>query len=311
MIKEKNFLSAVIYVHNDEKYIADFVSRLAKLLSDNFEHSEMICVNDSSSDCSVEKIKAAEISVQNVALSVLNMSFFHGTEVAMNAGVDLAIGDFVLEIDCAQQDYAMEEIMRTYRKVLTGFDIVSAYPDKKQRISSRLFYSVYERFSDEHLKMRSETFRILSRRAINRINSMSKTIPYRKGLYANCGLKTAQLCYQVVGTVSQETSKKIRKYRNRLALDSILLFTNAGYSFSKLMTATMMFASLFMIVYTLAVYILGQPVAGWTTTVLFLAVAFFGLFGILTIIIKYLQMLLDLTFKRAKYSFESIEKLTK
>ena len=52
-----------------------------------------------------------------------------------------------------------------------------------------------------------------------------------------------------------------------------------------------------------------HPVEGWTTTILFLSVAFFGLFGILTIIIKYLQLLMDLVFKRKHYSFESVEKL--
>jgi len=33
------------------------------------------------------------------------------------------------------------------------------------------------------------------------------------------------------------------------------------------------------------------------------------LFGILTVIIKYLQILVDLVFRRRKYSFESIEKM--
>jgi dolichol-phosphate mannosyltransferase len=51
------------------------------------------------------------------------------------------------------------------------------------------------------------------------------------------------------------------------------------------------------------------PVAGWTTTIFFMSFAFFGLFGILTIIIKYLQILVDLVFRRKKYSFESIEKM--
>ena len=37
----------------------------------------------------------------------------------------------------------------------------------------------------------------------------------------------------------------------------------------------------------------------------------FGLFGVLTIIIKYLQILIDLVFKRSRYSFEGVEKLTK
>jgi len=69
--------------------------------------------------------------------------------------------------------------------------------------------------------------------------------------------------------------------------------------------------SMFMICYTVAIYALAKPITGWTTTILLLAVAFLGLFGILTIIKKYLQILADLNFKRTKYSFKSIEKLTK
>ena len=51
--------------------------------------------------------------------------------------------------------------------------------------------------------------------------------------------------------------------------------------------------------------------AGWTTTVLFLSVVFFGLFGVLTVIVKYLQLIVELVFKRKRYTFESIEKVTK
>ena len=73
----------------------------------------------------------------------------------------------------------------------------------------------------------------------------------------------------------------------------------------------MMLISVFMIAYSIAVYATSHPVAGWTTIILFLAVAFLGLFGILTLVIKYLQLLVNLIFKRKHYSFESIEKLTK
>ena len=40
-----------------------------------------------------------------------------------------------------------------------------------------------------------------------------------------------------------------------------------------------------------------------------ITLAFFGLFGILTVVVKYLQILVDLVFRRKKYIFESIEKL--
>lgn len=72
---------------------------------------------------------------------------------------------------------------------------------------------------------------------------------------------------------------------------------------------SMMGIALFMAAYSVGVYLFRDPVEGWTTTVLFLSVAFFGLFGMLTIIIRYLQILIGLESKRKRYSFESIEKL--
>ena len=175
----------------------------------------------------------------------------------MNAGVDLAIGDFVFEFDNTVMDYDESMIMKIYQHALTGFDIVSASPDRKAKLSSRVFYSLFEQNATVSYKLSTETFRILSRRAINRIDSMNKTIPYRKAAYIASGMK------------------------------------------------------LTMIIYTLLVFFLGNPIEGWTTTLLFLSVAFFGLFGILTIIIKYLQIIVDMVFKRKHYIIESIEKLTK
>lgn len=77
------------------------------------------------------------------------------------------------------------------------------------------------------------------------------------------------------------------------------------------MTAFMMLMSIFMVIYSVVIYAAANPVEGWTTTILFLSVVFFGLFGVLTIIIKYLQLLVNLIFRRKHYNYESIEKLTK
>lgn len=312
MSKEKNFISAVIYVYNAEKRIGEFLEKIIDVLECNFEYTEIICVNDSSTDTSVEKIKEVckkKASATNA--TVLNMSYYHGLETAMNAGVDLAIGDFVFEFDSTILDFDSTEIMNVYQKSLQGYDIVSALPDKKQRGTSNLFYFVFNRFTELKYNMHTERFRVLSRRVINRISSMNKTVPYRKVLYANCGLRTAYIQYKTLdfGSLLHE-DKTERKYRASLAVDSLILFTDLGYSFAKVMAFIMIFASLFVTIYTIAIYFMGNPVAGWTTTILFLSVCFFGLFGILTFIIKYLQILVELMLKRKKYNFESIEKIT-
>lgn len=309
--KEQNFVSAVIYVHNAEDRIERFLDMVMEVMEQNFEHSEIICVNDSSEDGSLSIIRKVSKAAEKTSISVVNMSYYHGLELAMDAGMDLAIGDFVFEFDNTVADFDSSIIMEIYRHSLEGYDIVSASPNRKERLSSRVFYRIFAKFAVVSYRMNTESFRVLSRRVINRVSSMNKTAPYRKALYANCGLKTDCIRYEVTGDWSKVHDRKEQRYRMDLAADALILFTEVGYRFSMTMTVVMMLMSIFMTVYSLVTYFVIHPVEGWTTTILFLSVAFFGLFGILTIIVKYLQLLVDMVFKRKHYSFESIEKLTK
>lgn len=311
MNKEKNFASAVIYVHNAEKTVGSFLRTIISVMEENFDHSEIICVNDCSTDGSSKVIEETSLSAENTSVSAINMSYYHGMEMAMNAGVDMAIGDFVFEFDSTNPDFDLAVIMQVYRRVLEGYDIVSAAPDNGGRVTSMAFYRIFNSFSGIPTDMTTESFRVLSRRAINRISSMNRTIPYRKVVYANCGLKTDTFRYTVVEGRDYRLDQNEKEYRLTLAVDSLILFTDLGYQFSKAMSFLMIIITVGVLAYTLAAFAISNPVEGWTSTVLFLSIGFFGLFVILTIVIKYLQIIVELVFKRKHYSFESIEKYTK
>lgn len=309
--KEKNFVSAIVYVHNAEKTLKDFLGRIIRILESYFEHAEIICVNDASDDESLSVIREVSKQTEHTSLSVINMSYFHGLELAMGAGVDLSIGDFVFQFDNVYSEFEDDVVMQVYRRSLEGYDIVSASPDQKESCTSGLFYRLFRKYSDQSCNLTSESFYILSRRSINRIKSMNQNVFYRKVLYANCGLKTDNIRYKIKRIEKNHTDGKEQRYRAGLAVDSLVLFTSFGYRFSLMMTLFMMLVSVFTLAYTVLTYCLANPVEGWTTTVLFLAVSFFGLFGILTIVIKYLQLLLNLVYRKQHYSYESVEKLTK
>ena len=93
------------------------------------------------------------------------------------------------------------------------------------------------------------------------------------------------------------------------ATSSLILFTNIGYKFSLTMSVIMIITTILVALYSIIIFVGGHPVQGWTTTMLFLAFSFFGLFMIMTIVLKYLEMLINLTFKKYKYMIESIDKL--
>lgn len=309
--KEKNFASAIIYVHNDEENIEQFLKTIIEVMENNFEHSEIICVNDFSNDKSLEKIKSISKFASMTSVSVINLSHFHGLEMAMSAGMDLAIGDFVFEFDNTILDFNPEEIMKIYKRSLTGFDIVSASPEKPEAFSSKMFYKVFKTFSNNKYEMSTESFRILSRRVINRISDMNRSVPYRKVIYANAGLKIDNIKYKVVRVGGRCVCDKINNYRFDLASEALILFTDFGYKFSSFMAFLMMFISIVAVVYAILIYLISKPIEGWTTTIIFISISFFALFVVLTIVIKYLKIILDLIFKKKYYNFESIEKLTK
>ena len=227
----------------------------------------------------------------------------------MNAGVDLSIGDFVYEFDYILQDYKEDIILNTYYKSLEGYDIVSANSKQNRKKTSSVFYKIFNKYSNTEYKIQTEEFRILSRRAINRIHSISKNIPYRKAIYANCGLKMYYLEYKSNKNTRSHYNKEVHKNRRETAINSLILFTNIGYKFSMIMSILMVLMTIVVACYTIIIFLKGLSIQGWTTTMLFLSFAFFGLFTIMTIVIKYLEILINLIFKKSHYIVETIDKI--
>lgn len=311
--KEKNFISAVVYVNNNEKNVRSFLEKINKTLSENFLKYEIICVNDASTDNTVKEIKKVSEEIANsnssASITIINMSYYQGKELSMNAGIDIAIGDFVYEFDSITIDYDINLIMDVYNKSLEGYDIVNATSDNKRRKTSTIFYKLFNKFSNNQYKIDTETFRILSRRGINRIQSINKTIPYRKAIYANCGLKLSTIQYKAITKGRESLAKKERKEREKNAIDTLILFTDISYKFSIAMTVLMMILTILIAIYAIYIFISSNPIEGWTTTMLFLAFGFFGIFAIFAIVIKYLSIIVNLIFKKSKYIVESIDKV--
>lgn len=306
--KEKNFISAIVYIHNGQEDVYEFLTAVNHQLFQYFERYEIICVNDASSDKSIQEIQRFSSEEVHCEVSILNMGYYQGVDLSMVAGIDLSIGDFVFEFDSIYMDYQPELLIDVYQHSLIGFDLVSASPNQNIPNSSKLFYTVFNKFSNSQYPLRAEAFRILSRRAVNRVHGISVNIPYRKAIYANCGLKMDTVLYRPI----RATFKTERMEHNKnmdTAIDAIILHTNLAYQCSITLSMIMIITAFLMGIYTLVIYIGGYPVAGWTTTMLFLACAFGGLFIIQTIIIKYISLILKTVFNKKRYIIESVIKL--
>lgn len=301
--KEKNFVSAVVYLHDCAGQVEPFFDRLLAQLEEHFTYYEIVAVNDGCTDDTVARLKAFAAAKMEKPLTILNMSLHQGVEQAMNAGLDAAIGDFVFEFDSLDTPYPAELVWQAYEKALTGFDVVTVSPSC-QKAASRAFYTLFNAFSNSVYKLESDAFRLVSRRAINRVKAISENLPYRKAAYAASGLACKTLHFE--GSIRGQREARLDK-----AIDSLALYTNAGYKISFGISCMMAVLTLIALVYTVVVWLVGEPVTGWTTTMLVLSGGLAGMFVILTIAVKYLSLLVDLSFRKQAYLIEGIEKIQK
>ncbi len=303
--KEKNFISAVVYCYNCGVNVAEFLLGLQASLTEHFEMFEIICVNDCSTDNTVEQIKSAGL----VNVTVINTSFHQGLESATIAAVDLAIGDFVLQLDDTNKDYDENLIYCLYQKSLKGHDIVFAVPSVGVQASSRIFYSLFNRFSNYEYKIKTSHLSIVSRRAINRMKEIGIKTVYRKAVCASAGLRIGDVDYRPNNRSKHNVATG--RIKRELATNSLILFTDIAYKVSIILCSAMIALLLFSAVYIVIVWLLGDPIAGWTTTMALLSFGFFGIFLILTFIVKYMALVLNLVFSRKEYLVENIERFNK
>lgn len=309
--KKQQFVSIVAYVRNDSDKIGNFIKSIMPIFHDTFKQCEIIYVDDNSTDDSVQVIKDYyEENPVDYVVNIIRMGHYHGMETAMNAGRDMSIGDFVYEFDSLYVDFKPETILEAYEKCIEGNDIVTASTDVDLLVTSRIFYKVFNKVSGLHSEIGQETFRLLSRRGINRITSMDAHIPYRKAVYLNCGLSTAKIGYKsITGTRPPRITEKYE--RVNLALDSFIYFTNVVERIAIFGVLGISLLAIAAILYALFYCTTGAHDGIMMFSLIsFMSIGFIGLFGLIVFVIKYLSVLIDMVFKNQKYLITNVDKIS-
>lgn len=307
-MKDPNFISAVLCIHNNAGCAGKFLTGLDGYLSERYKNYEIIIVDDCSSDGSLVEIRDAAGAVKG-NVTIIKLPWYHGTEAAMIAGVNLSIGDFVFEIDSPDIDFEISLMGDIYKKMLSGYDVVAATPDIKPAFWSRAFYFIFSKYSKQRISLKSEYLRVVSRRAINRFNEQLFSFKYRKVNYQLTGFPITAVSYKPV----RETRINKTSFRERLnlGLEVMLMYTGVGEKLAVNLSLFFILISVSLGLYSLVMFIRGIAVEGWTTTMLFLSFGFSGIFSLMGILSKYLSMVLVEVQKRPTFHTENIERLNK
>src|SRR2546425_2665480 len=124
-------LSIVVPLFNEVSTIDELQRRLTSVLFLIGLRSEIIYVDDGSSDGTAEALRAIESRYEHVR--VINLARNYGQTAALAAGFDAAAGDAIVAMDGDLQ-HAPEEIPSLLAKLDDGYDIVSGW--REQRVDN-------------------------------------------------------------------------------------------------------------------------------------------------------------------------------
>lgn len=301
--KEKNFVSAVVYCHNEADSIKSFIENLDRTLDKNFLKYEIIIVNGACTDNTVEIIKEYAKTKIGLVISILNLSIPWGAEYGINSGIDLSIGDYVFEFNSSKVDFDWSLLMDMYRKSQEGNDFVCAVSDRRISFRQQLFYKVINNSAPLVYKIGPSTFRLLSRRGINRVRSLTKTVASRKVSYARCGLPMANVNY-----IANKSSESPLEGEGK-TLTTLLLYTSLGSIWSVRLVKIMLLFTILCIVGAVCFPIITGKFSHSANIIAILSLFFLGIYALLAIIAVYLKAVIDFVFKKKDVIFVSIEKL--
>jgi polyisoprenyl-phosphate glycosyltransferase len=191
-------LSVVAPVYNEEDGLREFHRRLSATLDTLHESTEVIYVNDGSSDRSLQIMQ--QLRLGDARVTIVNLSRNFGKEIALTAGLDHVRADAAVVIDTDLQD-PPELIPSLVAKWHEGYDVV--YAERRTRRgetwfkkkTASLFYQLMRHTGEVPLPQNTGDFRLINRRCLNALNSCRERRRFMKGLFAWVGFRQTQVIY--------------------------------------------------------------------------------------------------------------------
>lgn len=186
-LAEKRKISFVIPVYNSEKTIRKVVEGIVGTVNATYPNDdyEIVLVNDGSHDSSWETLESIHKDIANT--SIINLSKNFGQANATLAGLNSAIGDFVIGLDDDMQT-PPEEFPKLLECLLeSDYDAVYArYRDKKhstiQNFGSRINNSMSTTLAGKPKGIRSSSFYCIKKYVVDEIIKYDYPYPYLPGL---------------------------------------------------------------------------------------------------------------------------------
>ena len=265
-------ISIVIPCYNEEEAIPVYYEEMKKIMLFMKQVKfELIFVDDGSRDKTLKELR--NLANKDKRCCYLSFSRNFGKEAAIYAGLSHATGDYVTVMDVDLQD--PPALIPKMYGLLSKSDcdcVATRRADREgeprfRSFLSSNFYKIINKISDTEIVEGARDYRMMKRKMVDAVLSMSEYNRFSKGIFQWVGFSTVWLEFKNTQRCAGETKWSLRKLFT-YSLEGIMGFSVAPLSLASIAGIVFCFISFLMVVVIAArTLIFGDPVAGWTSLV--------------------------------------------
>src|SRR5882724_1420940 len=269
--------SIVMPVYNEAEVLPSLYDRLTRVMEGLVEPYEIIFVKDGSQDDSTSLLR--DFQARDERVKFVNLSRNFGHQIAITAGLDYSSGQAAVVMDADLQD-PPEVIPRLIEQWRKGYDVVFAVRENRQgeglfkRATAAIFYRLLRRMTATEIPLDAGDFRLMSRRAVEALQSIRERNRFIRGLAGWIGFRQTSVTFVRDVRQAGETKYPLKKML-RFALNGLLSFSLVPLQLASYLGFLISSVGFFYIAYAIGLKLFtDRVVLGWTSVMV--AVLFLG-----------------------------------
>jgi len=276
--------SVVVPVYNEAEVLLVLYERLTDVMNGMGAPYEIIFVNDGSVDASLMLMRELRAKDEHVKFLSLSRNFGH--QVAITAGLDHSVGEAVVVMDADLQD-PPEVIPQLITKWREGYEVVVAVREERRgetafkRGTAALFYRLLSRLTSTEIYLDAADFRLMSRKAVNALNTLRERNRFMRGLASWVGFRQTFVTFTREVRYAGETKYPMGKMV-RFAFDAITSFSFLPLQLATYLGFGVSCLSLIYVLYAVGLKLFTDHlVPGWASVIV--AILFVGGVQLITV----------------------------
>ena len=297
------FVSAVAPLHDDADIVEAFVREVVAVLKRHYVNYELVLVDDGSTDATRDVVTA--LLAEEPCIRLLRLSRRFGRDVAISAGLETVIGDFVVvllpESDPPELLPRVVEMCRAGAGIAYGIRARRPAESPLLSLGTSVFYWYFNRVLGIDLPRNSTDFRGYSRQSVNAITRIKDRLRYLRTFGSQVGFGAQPFVYEPRFRRARVRGRKPGE-AVALAINMTVANSTQPLRMASVAGLVLAFVCFVHVVYVLAVRLASPDVArGWATQQILDSTMFGFLFVILATLCEYMGRLLGEVKERPLY----------